>query len=69
MKQLILGALIALLFASCGTSPKSGINVLGRWYVYTDETMQEVDSTAFFELTLQAQSALMTIPIIHNLFL
>ena len=49
MKQLILGALIALLFASCGTSPKSGINVVGRWYVSTDATMPEVDSTAFFE--------------------
>ncbi len=50
MKKLILASFAALLLASCGTSPKSGeIDVVGRWYVYTDDSRTEVDSTAFFD--------------------
>ena len=50
MKNLLLGAFVALLSVSCGTSPKGGdIDVVGRWYVYTDDSRTEVDSTAFFD--------------------
>lgn len=49
MKKLILFVFAAVMLASCGTSPKQGINVLGRWYAYADDSRKEVDSTAFFE--------------------
>lgn len=49
MRKLIFFAFVAIMLASCGTSPKQGIDVLGRWYVYTDDSCKEVDSTNFFE--------------------
>lgn len=50
MKKLILLAVTAILFASCGPSPKRGdINVLGRWYTYEDDDHTIVDSTAYVE--------------------
>lgn len=50
MKKIILFAFGVVMLASCGTSPKSGdINVLGRWYAYTDDSRTEVDSTAYFD--------------------
>ena len=51
MKKFFFMAFAAILLASCGTSPTSGIDVVGRWYAYTDETRTEVDSTAYFEFT------------------
>lgn len=49
MKKFLLMAIVTLVLASCGTSPKSGINVIGRWYEYTDDSCNEVDSTSYFE--------------------
>lgn len=49
MKQIVLIlAVAACVLAGCSNSPKTGIDVLGRWYESLDEQGAEIDSTSFF---------------------
>lgn len=58
MKKLFLMVIATILLASCGKSGgKNDIDVVGRWYEYTNDSCTEVDSTAYFDFFSNQQFA------------
>ena len=58
MKKLLLIVIAAIFLVSCGKSAgKDDINVVGRWYEYTNDSCTEVDSTAYFDFFSNQQFA------------